>query len=108
MAAKQNLLLTFSIVLSLSGILATQVFMYFRLYPKDLTKHKVIVALIWYVFILKSGWKWAEIACRALDLAHSALICVANWFYLVENFANTDGPRQITWYVIPSLFSYIY
>lgn len=41
-------------VLSLSGILATQVFMYFRLYPKDLTKHKIIVALIWYVCILKS------------------------------------------------------
>ncbi|KAI0814817.1 hypothetical protein BC629DRAFT_814027 [Irpex lacteus] len=66
----------------LSGILATQVFMYFRLYPKDLTKHKIIVALIW-----------------ALDLAHSALICVANWFYLVENFANTDAPKQITWSV---------
>lgn len=45
---------------------------------------------------------------RALDLAHSALICVANWFYLVENFANTDAPKQITWYVVPSLFPHIY
>ncbi|KAI0095025.1 hypothetical protein BDY19DRAFT_61740 [Irpex rosettiformis] len=68
--------------LFLSGILATQVFMYIKFYPKDRTKFKVMVALVW-----------------ILDLAHSALICVANWFYLIDNFSNQDAPKQINWSV---------
>ena len=42
---------------------------------------------------------------RLLDLAHSALICVANWVYLIDNYANTEAPKQITWYLAP-LFAY--
>ncbi|KAI0348337.1 hypothetical protein BDW22DRAFT_1350524 [Trametopsis cervina] len=64
----------------LSGIMATQVFMYWRLYPKDHNRFKIMVAIVW-----------------ALDLAHSAMVCAANWFYLVENFANLDAPNQIAW-----------
>ncbi|KAI0789358.1 hypothetical protein C8Q75DRAFT_156143 [Abortiporus biennis] len=61
-----------------SGIVAMQVFVYYRIYPKDRFIFKSLVGLIW-----------------ILDLVHTGLVCGANWFYLVANFGNLDSTDVI-------------
>ncbi|TCD65580.1 hypothetical protein EIP91_002464 [Steccherinum ochraceum] len=66
----------------LSGIVAMQVLLYFRLYPKDLTRIKMIVLCIW-----------------LLDLVHSILVSTANWTYLIDNYGNSNISDTIFWSV---------
>ncbi|KAA1472571.1 hypothetical protein DENSPDRAFT_838888 [Dentipellis sp. KUC8613] len=58
---------------ALSGIVAAQTFLYFKLYPKDLFRIKAIVTTIW-----------------LLDAIHSCLISSASWDYVILNWGNGD------------------
>ncbi|KAI0292078.1 hypothetical protein B0F90DRAFT_1772820 [Multifurca ochricompacta] len=54
---------------ALSGITTVQTFLYFRLYPKDALRIKLMVRVL-------------------LDFTHTGLICAATWDYLILNFGN--------------------
>ncbi|KAI9441006.1 hypothetical protein H4582DRAFT_1514181 [Lactarius indigo] len=56
---------------ALSGMTIVQTFLYFRLYPKDPARIKLMV-----------------IGILFLDLTHAALMCASTWDYLVLNFGN--------------------
>ncbi|KAI9467365.1 hypothetical protein BJY52DRAFT_65636 [Lactarius psammicola] len=58
---------------ALSGVLALQTCIYYRLYPKDRRLNKVMVAVVW-----------------TLDATHSCLICSSAWKYLIPNFGNVS------------------
>ncbi|TCD66512.1 hypothetical protein EIP91_001288 [Steccherinum ochraceum] len=64
----------------LSGIVTMQVFLYYRIYPRDRMAFKLSVALIWVV-----------------DLLHTSMASAANWEYLIENFGNDSIADHITW-----------
>ena len=36
---------------------------------------------------------------RALDLLHGAMICLANWMYLISHFGDGSASKQILWCV---------
>jgi hypothetical protein len=61
----------------LSGVVAFQACIYFRLYPNDRTMNKVMVAAVW-----------------LLDLCHTFLICTSVWIYLIANFGNVAVRRR--------------
>ncbi|KAH9071537.1 hypothetical protein EDB83DRAFT_2517350 [Lactarius deliciosus] len=58
---------------ALSGVLALQTCIYYRLYPKDRGLNKIMVAVVW-----------------TLDATHTCLICSSAWKYLVANFGNVS------------------
>ncbi|KAI0043791.1 hypothetical protein FA95DRAFT_1609083 [Auriscalpium vulgare] len=62
----------------LSTVVAVQTFFYFRVYPNDLLRLKLIVCTVW-----------------ALDAAHAALMCTATWDYLIVNFGNDAAADHI-------------
>ncbi|KAH8099889.1 hypothetical protein BXZ70DRAFT_1008862 [Cristinia sonorae] len=64
----------------LSGIVTMQVLIYYRLYPKDLTRIKLIVGTIWLI-----------------DTTHAVMVTMSNWSYLIENFGNTAISDKIFW-----------
>ncbi|KAI0789357.1 hypothetical protein C8Q75DRAFT_733628 [Abortiporus biennis] len=70
----------------LSGIVTMQVFVYYRIYPKDRMAFKGLVATIW-----------------ILDMVHTGMVMGANWFYLVENFGDLDSTDAIPWEVATSI-----
>lgn len=55
----------------LSGMTAVQTFLYYRLYPKDPFRMKLLVIIVW-----------------LLDWSHAACICAATWDYFILNFGN--------------------
>ncbi|KAH9021161.1 hypothetical protein EDB85DRAFT_437605 [Lactarius pseudohatsudake] len=58
---------------ALSGVLALQTCIYYRLYPKDRGLNKIMVAVVW-----------------MLDATHTCLICSSAWKYLIANFGNVS------------------
>ncbi|CAL1717269.1 unnamed protein product [Somion occarium] len=66
----------------LSGSLAMQVALYYRIYRKDHFRFKLTVAMIW-----------------VLDILHTIMISMANWQYLIDNFGNNDISDTIVWTV---------
>ncbi|KAH9984079.1 hypothetical protein BJV74DRAFT_848836 [Russula compacta] len=56
---------------ALSGMTAVQTFLYYRLYPKDPRRIKLLVIIVW-----------------LLDSMHSAFICAATWDYLILHFGD--------------------
>ncbi|KAH8987578.1 hypothetical protein EDB86DRAFT_3082143 [Lactarius hatsudake] len=58
---------------ALSGVLALQACIYYRLYPKDRGLNKIMVAVVW-----------------TLDATHTCLICSSAWKYLIANFGNVS------------------
>jgi len=62
------------IAVALSGIVAFQACIYFRLYPQDKPIHKLMVAVVW-----------------ILDIAHTVIICTSAWIYLIANFGNVQA-----------------
>lgn len=65
------------IAIALSGVVAFQACIYFRLYPKDRPANKVMVAVVW-----------------MLDLCHTFLICTSAWDYLIANFGNVAARQR--------------
>ncbi|KAH8982825.1 hypothetical protein EDB92DRAFT_1952076 [Lactarius akahatsu] len=61
------------VAVALSGVLALQTCIYYRLYPKDRGLNKIMVAVVW-----------------MLDATHTCLICSSAWKYLVANFGNVS------------------
>jgi len=61
------------IAVSLSGVLALQACIYYRLYPKDRVSNKIMVAVVW-----------------TLDATHTCLICSSAWKYLIANYGNVS------------------
>lgn len=95
-----------------------QVFLYHRLYPTDRVRIKATVRLLClrvfkhtYVDIreghhcvvcslLANERSNAEyFTVRLLDFIHTAMICSANWQYLIEHFGNSHASLRIAWYV---------
>ncbi|KAK7686480.1 hypothetical protein QCA50_010076 [Cerrena zonata] len=64
----------------LSGIVTMQVFLYYRLYPKDHNKFKTMVAIIW-----------------TIDLIHTIMASVSNWTYLISHYGDESMPDYVTW-----------
>jgi hypothetical protein len=62
------------IAIALSGVVAFQACIYFRLYPNDRPVNKARVAVVW-----------------ILDLCHTFLICTSAWDYLIANFGNVEA-----------------
>ncbi|EIM83211.1 uncharacterized protein STEHIDRAFT_170545 [Stereum hirsutum FP-91666 SS1] len=58
---------------ALSGIVATETFMYFRLYRKDRLTIKAVVVLVW-----------------TLDAVHTVLACDGLWDSLILNYGNPE------------------
>ncbi|KAI9447667.1 hypothetical protein H4582DRAFT_15103 [Lactarius indigo] len=61
------------VAVSLSGVLALQTCIYYRLYPRDRGLNKIMVAVVW-----------------TLDATHTCLICSSAWKYLIANFGNVS------------------
>jgi len=64
----------------LTGAVAVQVVVYFKLYPLDPPRIKVLVLVIWF-----------------LDIAHTLFVCVALFQYLISYFGNAEMIDHITW-----------
>ncbi|KAJ2930327.1 hypothetical protein H1R20_g6781, partial [Candolleomyces eurysporus] len=62
------------------GITQAQVFLYFKLYPKDRVFIKLLVVFIW-----------------MLDTLHSAFITTALWDHLISNFGNAQRIDHVPW-----------
>ncbi|KAH9169097.1 hypothetical protein EDB89DRAFT_1908849 [Lactarius sanguifluus] len=63
---------------TLSGMTIVQTFLYFRLYPKDPARIKLMV-----------------VGILLLDATHAALMCASTWNYLVLNFGNEEIADRI-------------
>ncbi|THH01927.1 hypothetical protein EW026_g854 [Hermanssonia centrifuga] len=57
-----------------------QVYLYFKVYPKDRPYLKGLVALVW-----------------GLDFMHTIMACIANWVNLIEHFGDTSQADHISW-----------
>ncbi|VDB94367.1 unnamed protein product [Peniophora sp. CBMAI 1063] len=67
------------ISMALSGVVATQVFVYFRVYSKDKHSMKLLVLLVW-----------------VMDATHSALISTAIWMYFALAYGGPDQTDHIS------------
>ncbi|KAJ7837083.1 hypothetical protein B0H14DRAFT_3141602 [Mycena olivaceomarginata] len=70
------------VAVALSAVLGFQTFLYFRIFPSDAVRYKLLV-----------GWIWM------LDAAHTLTICTSVWSYAITNFGDPDYTKQI----VPSL-----
>lgn len=70
----------------LSGIVATQVFLYRRTYPHDRRRNKLMVAAVW-----------------LLDLIHSAFICVSIFRYVMLGLKDVTAIHHIQWPVMVTI-----
>ncbi|KAJ3853944.1 hypothetical protein EV368DRAFT_81092 [Lentinula lateritia] len=59
------------VAVGLSAVLGFQVFLYFRIFPSDALRYKVLV-----------GWIWV------LDVVHTVLLCTTMWRYIIVDFGN--------------------
>jgi hypothetical protein len=64
----------------LSGFVVVQAFVYYKLYPSDITQTKVLVLAVWF-----------------LDTCHTAFIWAALWSYLIDNYGDLNGINIIHW-----------
>jgi len=64
----------------LSGFVIVQVIVYFKLYPSDLTRLKVLVLAVWF-----------------LDTCHSICIWLSLWSYFIDHFGNAPQINVIHW-----------
>jgi hypothetical protein len=94
-----------------------QTFLYFRLYPKDPSRIKLMVRgslapiysrlcsdacssqVIGIWFVLARLWAplitmWSD-SNRLLDSTHAALMCASTWEYLIVNFGNEEIADRI-------------
>src|SRR5271154_463788 len=103
----------------LSGVLATQVVVYFRLYRKDAARLKTLVSAnlrgresgTHFQFRSSSSGVLqfsAYSRCfvtttlplhRILDFVHSFFVCAAVWYYLVSHFSDWDRVTYAPWTV---------
>ncbi|KAJ3730105.1 hypothetical protein DFJ43DRAFT_466668 [Lentinula guzmanii] len=66
------------IAVGLSAVLGFQTFLYFRIFPSDSLRYKILV-----------GWIWAT------DAVHTVLVCTSVWQYLIVNYDNFDIVKRI-------------
>ncbi|GAW03772.1 hypothetical protein LENED_005520 [Lentinula edodes] len=66
------------VAVGLSAVLGFQVFLYFRIFPSDALRYKVLV-----------GWIWV------LDVVHTVLLCTTMWRYLIVNFGNMAAVNEL-------------
>ncbi|KAJ3868222.1 hypothetical protein EV359DRAFT_77879 [Lentinula novae-zelandiae] len=66
------------VAVGLSAVLGFQVFLYFRIFPSDALRYKVLV-----------GWIWV------LDVVHTVLLCTTMWRYLIVNFGNMAALNEL-------------
>ncbi|KAJ4471751.1 hypothetical protein C8J55DRAFT_152369 [Lentinula edodes] len=66
------------VAVGLSAVLGFQVFLYFRIFPSDALRYKVLV-----------GWIWV------LDVVHTVLLCTTMWRYLIVNFGNMPALNEL-------------
>ncbi|KAJ4470872.1 hypothetical protein J3R30DRAFT_1132393 [Lentinula aciculospora] len=59
------------VAVGLSAVLGFQTFLYFRIFPSDSPRYKILV-----------GWIWIT------DSVHTVLVCTTVWQYLIVNFEN--------------------
>lgn len=64
----------------LSGFVIIQVVVYFKLYPADRTRLKVLVLAIWF-----------------LDTCHTICIWLSLWSYFIDNYGNQSNINNIHW-----------
>jgi hypothetical protein len=65
-----------------SGIVTVQSFLYIKLYPRDVTRTKVIVAAVW-----------------LLDTIHTCFVMASVWNYLIPHFGDVERYDFIPWSV---------
>lgn len=66
----------------LSGIVSMQTVLYFRLFPKDHWRQKLLVSTVSF-----------------LDLFHTVLVCASEWLYLIESFGDVTITDHVFWTV---------
>ncbi|KAF9461058.1 hypothetical protein BDZ94DRAFT_1168397 [Collybia nuda] len=64
----------------LSGVVAVQVIVYFKLYPSDAFRTKLLVLVIWF-----------------LDTCHTGFIWAALWEYFIQQYGEREGIDFIPW-----------
>jgi len=64
----------------LSGFVITQVVVYFKLYPSDRTRLKILVLTVWF-----------------LDTCHTICIWLSLWSYFIDNYGNLSNINNIHW-----------
>ncbi|KAJ7192730.1 hypothetical protein GGX14DRAFT_479701, partial [Mycena pura] len=62
------------VAVALSAVVGMQTFLYFRIFPHDRPRYKVLVAWIWFI-----------------DAGHTIAVCCAMWQYAVVDFNNPEG-----------------
>jgi hypothetical protein len=70
------------VAVALTGVVTLQTYVYFKLYPADLPRVKLLVLAIW-----------------TLDLFHTGFICAAIWGYLITNYGDAQIINHIPWTV---------
>lgn len=92
-----------------------QVFMYYRMYPNDRWKIRMTVrdyvcaiasysdsvaqvTMVWYASSRALRRGALLIQSRLLDLLHGAMICLANWMYLIAYFGDPEASKRILWW----------
>ncbi|THG99820.1 hypothetical protein EW026_g2576 [Hermanssonia centrifuga] len=70
------------VAMFLSGIVSTQVFLYFRNYPGDRLRNRTMVSTVW-----------------ILDLLHAGFVCASVWRYLIHGFQDDTYILSIAWTV---------
>jgi len=68
------------VAVTLTGVVTLQTHIYFKMYPADLPRIKILVLAIW-----------------ALDLLHSGFVCASIWSYLITHFGNFENINHIPW-----------
>ncbi|KAJ7636779.1 hypothetical protein FB45DRAFT_1024877 [Roridomyces roridus] len=63
----------------LSALVGFQTFLYFRIYPQDKMKYKLLVAWIW-----------------TADAAHTLFVCLTVWDYVIAHFGDKERVAVIT------------
>jgi len=76
------LLLGLIFAVSLSGALSVQTFVYLRLYWSDSFQTKSMVAGVW-----------------SLDILHTGFVCASVWYYLIQHFGDIARINVIPWSV---------
>jgi hypothetical protein len=66
--------------IGLSGIAGVQCIVYFRMYPNDTWKDKLLVSVVW-----------------TLDIFHTILICASIWYYFITYFGDPERIAIIPW-----------
>ncbi|PCH43519.1 hypothetical protein WOLCODRAFT_138390 [Wolfiporia cocos MD-104 SS10] len=68
---------------ALSGVVVMQVILYFRIFEKDASILKSLVAIVF-----------------VLDILHTCMVWAADWQYLVTSFGDTNITDHVFWYAV--------